>query len=109
VTAYFPSGVGKRSAIAAVACLTIGGFVAMSTPETANKGPAISVSVNRAKKTDQLPKAISNIDLSKSDLRSRSSVTTPRAATKRSALGCERVFSAIVDPAHSQLYRSCIV
>ena len=109
MTAYFPSVGGKRSAITAVACLTIGGLVAMSTPETASKRPAISVLVNRAKKADQLSKSISKIDLSKGDLKSRSSVTTPPTATKRSALGCERVFSAIADPAYSQLYRSCIV
>lgn len=104
MTAYFPNVAGKRSAVVAVACLSIGGLVAISAPQITNKRPAISVSVNRAKKADQLPKSISKIDL-----KSRLSATTPPTATKRSALGCERVFSAIADPAYSQLYRSCIV
>jgi hypothetical protein len=103
VTPYFPSVAGSRSAIAVAACLAIGGLVAVTAPETANKRPAISAPVTRAKKADQLPKSISKIDL-----KSRS-VTTPPTATKRSALGCERVFSALADPAYSQLYRSCIV
>jgi hypothetical protein len=95
----FPYNLKQASVVAAVCCLIAGGLAALDAPRAGNDQP-VSISVNRAKKGDQLPSAAL----------AAASVHRPSSATKGPPLGCDPLFSSITDPAKARLYyRRCAV
>jgi hypothetical protein len=101
----FPYNLKQASVIAAVCCLIAGGLAALDAPRAGNDQP-VSISVNRAKKGDQLPSAA----LAAASVHRPSSATSLSAAPKGPPLGCDPLFSSITDPAKARLYyRRCAV
>jgi hypothetical protein len=101
----FPYSLKQASVIAAVCCLIAGGLAALDAPRAGNDQP-VSISVNRAKKGDQLPSAA----LAAASAHRPSSATRLSAQPKGPPLGCDPLFSSITDPAKARLYyRRCAV
>jgi hypothetical protein len=87
-----PFAYNLKGAIAAVvlSCFIAGGVSAMTS--SAATQTQQSNSINRTNKGDRLP-----------------STVTSRTPTKLMPLGCDSVFSPIVDPTRAHVYKRCIV
>lgn len=81
-----------KGTIAAVilSCFIAGGVSAMTSP-AATKAQQTN-SINRTNKGDRLPSAV-----------------TSRTPVKLMPLGCDSVFSPIVDPTRAHVYKRCVV
>jgi hypothetical protein len=100
----FPYSLKLASVIAALGCFIAGGVAAFDAPRASNDQP-VSVSVNRAKKGDQLPSAVQATHSN-----GVSSAAKLSAPPKGPPLGCDPLFSSIADPAKARLYyRRCAV
>lgn len=91
-------------AAAVLSCFAAGGLGAAwaPVPDATAKGEP-TVIVNRANKGDRLPSAATLDAYLK---RSLSTTATPRASN-RPPVGCEPVFSPIVNPANAYIYKRC--
>jgi hypothetical protein len=93
-----------RKSISA-ACLSsalIAGAITLASPVTADKATAITISVNRAAKSDRQPFAPPTAQSSQHD-----SISTGKPTPERALLGCERAFSPLVDPKRAHILRYC--
>lgn len=91
-------------AAAALSCFAAGGLGAawIPVPDAAAKTEPTMI-VNRVNKGDRLPSAAALRAYLK---RSLSTTATPQTS-KRPPVGCEPVFSPIVNPANAYIYRRC--
>jgi len=95
----FPYSLKQASVISVLGCVIVGGVAALDAPRAGNDQP-VSVSVNRAKKGDQLPSAAT----ATARLNGPSSTIRLSAPPKGPPPGCDPLFSPIADPAKARLY-----
>jgi hypothetical protein len=95
-----------RYTIALVGCAMFIGYSAMNALGAAKPEPRAAISApvvtDAIKKGDRLP--IVSASPPRANVLSPS---TMRSSGKRPPLGCDPMFSPIVDPAHARLYRRC--
>jgi hypothetical protein len=103
---HYPSLYGLKKAIGVVvlSCFIAGGVSAMTAPTVINSSKTAAVSVNRANKGDRLRQAMLPHQLP-NDV---SSTLLLRAPSKRSPLGCDPIFSPVVEPALANIFRRCM-
>lgn len=90
------------SAACLLSALAAGVICTLASPVTAEKTTAITVSVNRATKADRQPIAPPVAQPTRHD-----SISTGKPAPERTLQGCERAFSALVEPKRAHILRSC--
>ncbi len=89
-------------AVAILSCFIAGVVTEMTSPSVAgNNAEAVTISVNRAHKGDRLPQASLPPDYP-------TSTDMAPASPKQVPLGCDPVFSPVVDPASAHIFKRCI-
>ena len=90
------------SAACLLSALAAGVICTLAGPVTAEKATAVTISVNQAGKADRLPIAPPVARPTRHD-----SISTRKPAPERALQGCERAFSALVEPKRAHILRSC--
>lgn len=98
----FAYGLKEMTSAAILSCLIAGVVTEMTSPSVAgNNAEVVTISVNRAHKGDRLPQASLPPDYP-------TLTEMAPVAPKPVPLGCDPVFSPVVDPASAHIFKRCI-